>query len=231
MTTRILIADDHGVLRDGLAVLLDAEPGMRVVGEASTSEEAVRLAETLQPDLILMDISMPEQGGIEATRRIHERLPKILVLILTVHEDISLVREAIRAGAAGYILKRAVKTELLGAIQSVLRGELYVHPSMTRSLLAGSQPDDGPPGGPQSKLQGEPRRSPAGGSPAAPESLTAREVEILRLLVRGNTNSQIAEMLSVSVRTVEYHRANLTGKLNLHSRVDLIRYAAENKII
>lgn len=211
MTTRILIADDHGVLRAGLAALLNDEPNFEVIGEASTSEDALRMAVESLPDLVLMDLSMPEMGGIEATRRIHEKLPQVRVLILTLHEDIAMVREAIRAGAAGYILKRAVKTELIGAIQTVLRGDLYVHPSMMRALLAEPPPAAKP-------------------APTLAEPLTPREIDVLRLIVRGHTNSQIAEILNLSVRTVEYHRANLTAKLNLHSRVDLIRYAAENGI-
>ena len=211
MATRILIADDHGVLRAGLAALLNDEAGFEVIGEAGTSEEAVRLAVESRPDLVLMDLSMPEMGGIEATRRIQERTPEVRVLILTLHEDIGMVREAIRAGAGGYILKRAVKDELIGAIRTVLRGDMYVHPAMMRALLSEPQPESRPT------------------APLA-EPLTTREVDVLRLIVRGHTNSQIAEILNLSVRTVEYHRSNLTGKLNLHSRVELIRYAAENGI-
>jgi two-component system response regulator NreC len=211
MATRILIADDHGVLRAGLAALLNDEAGFEIVGEAATSEEALRLTVEIRPDLVLMDLSMPEIGGIEATRRIHERTPEVRVLILTLHEEIDMVREAIRAGAGGYILKRAVKTELISAIQTVLQGDLYVHPAMMRALLAEPQPASKSP------------------SPLA-EPLTPREVDVLRLIVRGHTNSQIAEILNLSVRTIEYHRANLTSKLNLHSRVELIRYAAENGI-
>jgi DNA-binding NarL/FixJ family response regulator len=138
-------------------------------------------------------------------------MPEARVLILTLHEDIGMVREAIRAGAGGYILKRAVKTELISAIQTVLRGDLYVHPSMMRALLVEQQP--------------EPKTS-----DRLIEPLTPRELDVLRLIVRGHTNSQIADILSISMRTVEYHRANLTGKLGIHSRVDLIRYAAENGI-
>ena len=211
MATRILIADDHGVLRAGLAAILNDEPGFDVIGEAATSEDALRLSVETLPDLVLMDLNMPEMGGIEATRRIRENLPQVRVLILTLFEDISLVREAIQAGAGGYILKRAVKAELIGAIQTVLQGDLYVHPSMMRALLADPRP----------KLKDS-------GSLAEP--LTPRELDVLRLIVRGHTNGQIAQILSLSVRTVEYHRANLTGKLGLHSRVDLIRYAAENSI-
>lgn len=211
MPTRILIADDHGVLRAGLAALLNAEPGMEVVGEASTSEEALRLAIELKPDLVLMDISMPDLGGIEATRCIVEALPGARVLILTVHEDIGLMREAMQAGAVGYILKRAVKSEMINAIQTVLRGDVYVQPALLRSLLTD-----------QPKYMASP-------APAL-DSLTPREIDILRLIVKGYTNSQIAKLLSISVRTVEYHRGNLTNKLNLRSRVELIRFAAEHGI-
>src|SRR5512134_2116057 len=123
MQGRILIADDHGVLRAGLTSLLNAEPDLQVVGDASTGEDALRLAIELRPDLVLMDVSMPDQGGIEATRRILEAVPGMRVLMLTVHEDVSLVREAVRAGAAGYILKKAVKSEMITAIHTVLNGD------------------------------------------------------------------------------------------------------------
>jgi two-component system, NarL family, response regulator NreC len=211
MPIRVLIADDHGVLRAGLNAMLSAEPDLEVVGEAGTGEEALRQVAELHPDLVLMDVSMPEMGGIEATRRIKEVQPETHVLILTVHEDIGLVREVIHAGAAGYIPKRAVKTEVINAIHTVLHGDIYVHPAMMRALLT-----DAP----------KPADQPA---PQA-EALTPREIDVLRLVVKGFTNSQIAEKLYISVRTVEYHRGNLTGKLNLHSRVELIRYAAEHGI-
>jgi two-component system response regulator NreC len=211
MPTRVLIADDHGVLRAGLMALLNAERDLQVVGEASTGEEALKLAVELSPDVVLMDISMPDLGGIEATRRLLERMPDSRVLILTVHEDIGLVREAIHAGVAGYILKRAVKNELINAIHTVLRGDLYIHPAMMRALLT-----ETPKSSNQPTQQVEP--------------LTPREIEVLKLVVKGYTNSQIAKLLHVSVRTIEFHRANLTGKLNLRSRVELIQYAAEHNL-
>jgi DNA-binding NarL/FixJ family response regulator len=177
------------------------------VGEASTGAEALQLAAKLCPDPVLMDISLPDLDGIEVTRRLLATHPNMRVLILTLHEDVGLVREAIHAGASGYIPKRAVKTEMIYAIRAVERGDLYVHPGMMRGLLTTHQPDSQP----------EPQAEP----------LTPREIEVLKLVVKGYTNSQIADQLHVSVRTVEFHRANLTGKLNLHSRVELMRYASE----
>ena len=211
MPIRILIADDHGVLRAGLIALLNAEPDLQVVGEANTAEEGLRKAIELSPDLVLMDISLPDLDGIEATRRIVEVRPGMRVLMLTMHEDVGLMREAIRAGAAGYILKRAVKSEMITAIHTVLGGDVYVHPALLSALLSEA-----------------PR--PADPTAAQVEALTTRELDVLRLIVRGYTNSQMADLLNISVRTVEYHRGNLTGKLNLRSRVELIRYAAEHGI-
>jgi two-component system response regulator NreC len=209
MVIRILIADDHGVLRAGLRALLKAEPELEVVGEAADGAEALRLAGALRPDIVLMDISMPDCGGIEATRRLRALLPDVRVLILTVHDDKSMVQEAIQAGAAGYILKRAAESELVNAIQAVSHGDMYVHLPMTRSL------------------QAEATAMPASDRVAA-ETLTPREIEVLRLIARGHTNRQIANLLTLSVRTVESHRANLMDKLDLHSRVELVRYAAQH---
>jgi len=212
MAIRILIADDHGVLRAGLRALLNAEPDLEVVGEAADGNEALRLVEKLHPDVLLLDISMPGPGGIEVTRRVKRTLPDTRVLILTVHEDEGLLREAIRAGAAGYIVKRAVESELINAIHAVWRGDLYVHPAMTRALLKDLQ---------------------ASVTPEQPpvEPLTPRETEVLSLIAQGYTNRQIAEKLSISVRTVESHRANIMGKLGLRSRVELVRYAREHGLL
>src|SRR5512134_2376979 len=140
MTVRLIIADDHGVLRAGLIALLNDEPGMEVVGEADDENSAVSLAVEKRPDVVLMDLSMPNTGGIEATRRIKQLVPEARILILTVHEDKSLMQEAIRSGAMGYILKRAVKSELINAIQAVMRGELYLHPAMARLLFMETPP-------------------------------------------------------------------------------------------
>lgn len=210
----ILLADDHGVLRAGLRALLDAEPGLQVVGEATDGQETLLLAGELHPDVVLLDVSMPGPGGIEVTRQLEEALPETRVLILTVHEDESLLREAIQAGAAGYITKRAIKSELINAIHAVWRGDLYVHPAMTRALLGDSPPSP-----------------PAGENQGLVEPLTPREIEVLRLIAQGYTNCQAAEVLYISVRTVESHRANVMGKLGLRGRVELVRYALEHGLL
>jgi two-component system response regulator NreC len=176
MTSQILIVDDHGVIRAGLHALLDSEPDLRVVGEAENSEKAVEMAGQLHPDIVLMDISMPGANGIEATRQICEKYPSSKVLVLTVHEDRELLQEALRCGASGYVLKQAVKSELINAIHAVARGELYVHSSMTRALL------NAPP------VSSHPTRS-------KDSELTLREVEIVRLIAKGYTNQKIGELL------------------------------------
>ncbi len=211
MPLRVLIADDHGVLRAGLRALLKTEEDLQVVDEAADGDTALRLASRLRPDIVLLDLSMPGPGGIEVTRKLKEMLPATRVLILTVHEDETLLREALNAGASGYIIKRAVESELINAIHAVSRGEIYVHPAMTKWLLK-----EPAPAAPK-------RRDPA--------ALTPREIEVLRLIVQGHTNSQIAEVLRLSVRTIESHRANLMGKLGLQSRVELVRYAVKNKLL
>ena len=211
MKLKILIADDHGILRAGLRALLKSDSNLEVVGEAENGEETLRLAMQLNPDIVLMDMNMPGMNGVETTRQLIKQNTDLRVLVLTIHEDYEMVREAIQAGAAGYIIKRAADSELTNAIQAVSRGELYVHPAMTRALLNPQTQDTA------KSIGGEP--------------LTSRELEVLRLLAQGYTNKQIAEELSVSVRTVETHRANITGKLNIRSRVELLRYATKHGLI
>ena len=209
MATRILIADDHGVLRGGLRNLLSPESDLDVVGEAEDGAQAVQLARQLRPDLILMDISMPNLGGIEALKQLGEVLPDTKVLMLTVHEDESLLRKAIQAGASGYVVKRAADSELINAIRTVIKGDIYIHPAMTRALLKGFAP---------ARVTKN----------LSAHTLTQRELEVLRLIARGYTNVQIAERLSISARTVEGHRANLMSKLDLHSRMELVEYAEQH---
>ncbi len=212
MATRVLIADDHAVVRAGLRALLGAEPSLELVGEASGGVEAVELALRLRPDILLLDMSMPDQDGLAVTRQVRAQVPAARILILTVHEDVGLLREAIKAGASGYVVKRAAEAELIAAIATVLRGDLYVDPALLPSLLGEEAPK-------------------AAAEEDAREPLTPRESEVLRLIAQGYTNRQIGEALTLSVRTVEGHRANLSAKLGMHSRVELVRYAREHGLI
>jgi two-component system, NarL family, response regulator NreC len=212
MPIRILITDDHGVIRAGLRALLSGLPEIEVVGEAVDGRDTLRKAVELNPDIVIMDLSMPEMGGVEATAQLAQIAPNVRVLILTVHEEESLLKEVIRAGAVGYIIKRAVEDELIHAIRVVARGDMYVHPSMTRVLFSP------PPSSPESM-------------DSAVEALTAREIEVLRLLAKGYTNRQIAEQLGISPRTAEGHRANLSSKLGLRSRVELVDYAQQHGLL
>ncbi len=215
MTARVLIVDDHTLIRRGLRDLIEGEPDLLAVGEAGSSDEALRLAEELQPDVVLLDVSLPGLGGIEVTRRLRAAQPELRVLILTVHEDESLLREALHAGAAGYIVKRALDSELIEALRAVAHGDPYIHPLMTRALLQALQPP--PPPAPPAQAPVEP--------------LTPRELDVLRLLAHGYTNREIAGHLSISVRTAEGHRASLMAKLGLRSRLDLVKYAEEHRLL
>jgi two-component system response regulator NreC len=209
---RVVIADDHAIVRGGLRALIHDEIGLELIGEAAGGYEAIELVEKDQPDVLVLDISMPDLDGISVTRRLKQNYPNLQILILTLHEDEAMLKEAIKAGASGYILKRAAESELISAIQIILRGDMYVDPSMLRSLL------------------GEPKPVPAQQETPV-ESLTPRETEILRLIVEGYTNRQIAEHLNISIRTVEGHRANISDKLGLHSRLELVRYARQHGMI
>lgn len=214
MTIRVLIVDDHAIVRTGLRALIKGEPGMELIGEATCGEDALSMAKTLRPDVMVLDLSLPDLDGIQVTRQMKSAQPDVRVLILTVHEDEALLREAIRAGASGYIIKHAAESELISAIHSVKIGDLYIHPRMIRGLLSESESPT--------------VRSTQSASPE--EMLTPREIDVLRLIVQGYTNRQMAEELSLSVRTIEGHRSNLTEKLGLHSRVELARYAREHSL-
>jgi len=209
---RILIADDHAVVRSGLRAILGSDPDLEIVGEAEDGTQTLDMVERLHPDVVLLDITMPPEDGITTAKRLKEAHPEVIVLFLTMHEDESLLHEALQAGASGYVIKRAAESEIIDAIHAVRRGDIYVHPSMTRALLHQ----------PVTSLH---RRS----LPAI--ELTRRELDVLRLLAKGNTNRQIAELLGLSTRTVENHRANLMGKLCLTSRVELVEYAEEHELI
>ncbi len=212
MAIKVIIADDHAIVRAGLRTLITSEKDLELIGEATGGLEAIEKVDQLSPDVLVLDISMPDKDGIEVIRTLKMGEKACAILVLTVHEDDALLREAVRLGAAGYILKHAAESELISAIRSVFRGELYIHPKMIRSLLQNESSATVPE---QSTL----------------EKLTLREVEVLKLIVQGYTNKQVAEELGISIRTVEGHRANLTDKLAIRSRVDLLRYARDHHLI
>ncbi|MFD0710552.1 response regulator [Paenibacillus sp. GCM10027626] len=212
---RIVIVDDHAVVRSGLKLLLDARDDMTVIGEASEGEEAIRLSEQLLPDVVLMDLSMPHgKDGLTASRELQQRLPEIAVLILTMHDDEEYLFRAIQAGASGYVLKSAPHEELVNAIRTVAAGNAYLHPTATKRLMI-------------EYLE----RLSNGESTDLYETLTVREKEILSLAAKGYGNKEIAEQLVISVKTVETHKGNVMEKLGLRSRPDLVKYAAKKGLL
>jgi two-component system response regulator NreC len=212
LAIKVLIADDHAIVRAGLRSLITSESDLALLGEATGGLESIEKVHELNPDVLVLDISMPDLDGIEVIRALKQESSQCAILILTVHEDEALLREAIRIGAAGYIIKHAAESELIAAIRSVFRGELYIHPKLIRSLI---EPEINVPPKELSNL----------------ETLTLREEEVLKLIVQGYTNKQVAQELSISIRTVEGHRANLTNKLGMRSRVDLLRYARDHHLV
>ncbi len=214
---RVLIADDHTVLRAGLKMLLESQPDIEVVGEAADGRETVQQAQKLRPDVVLLDITMPGMEDFWALRRLREAMPGCQVLILTMHDDEGYLRQALREGASGYVVKKAADVELLSAIRAVYRGDLYIHPSMTKAILEGSLNLE--------VKEAAPRASPG------PESLSPREREVLHLVALGYTNSQIAEKLYISVKTVETYKARIKEKLGLKTRAALVRYALREGLL
>ncbi|MBA4379571.1 MAG: DNA-binding response regulator [Anaerolinea sp.] len=212
--TRILLADDHAVLRAGLRLLLNSQEGLQIVGESGSGTETLTLAEKLQPDLILLDLSMPALGGLDALPTLRKLAPAAKILILTMHDDPQYLRTALHNGASGYVLKKAADVELLSAVRAVLRGEMYVHPSLTRVLLE----DILPAGEPSAEND-------------AWERLSEREQEVLKQVALGYTSAEIAAQLSLSAKTVETYRARGMEKLGLRSRAALVRFALKKGLI
>jgi DNA-binding NarL/FixJ family response regulator len=211
---RLVLAEDHTILREGLHALLALNSALEVVAEVDNGRDAVRAAGALKPDLVLMDLSMPGIDGMTAMREIKRRYPEISMLVLTVHKTEEYIRAALEAGASGYVLKDASRQELLMAIQTVLSGKTYISPAVSERIVSGY-------------LDG-------GKAPtvhSASEGLTSRERQVLKLVAEGQRNKDIAEYLCISVKTVEKHRANLMHKLNLHTASALTAYAIENGIV
>jgi two-component system response regulator NreC len=210
---RVLLADDHTILRDGIRALLDDQADIEVIGEAEDGLSTVKMVAKLKPDVVIMDIAMPILNGLEATRQIQRDYPQVKVLILTMHENEEYIRQVLAAGALGYVLKDAAAHDLLGAIRAVHRGEAVLSPAITRLVI-------------EDYLRWGDIR-PADIS----NGLTPREREILQLIAEGYTNKEIAEILNLSVKTIQSHRSNLMNKLDLHDRGELIKYAIQKKII
>ena len=211
---RVLIADDHELVREGIRLILESQPDMEVLGEAANGREVLEKARELRPDIVLMDIGMPEMNGLEATRQIKRSLPDAQILALTVHESGDYFFRMLAAGAAGYVLKGAPSSDLLSALRAASRGEVHLHPSLTTRLV----------GDYVRRL----RRGEAGDSY---DTLTEREKDVLMLLAEGHTNQEIATQLVISPSTVETHRTHIMEKLGLRNRTDLVKYAIRHGLI
>ncbi len=206
---RVLLADDHTMVRQGFQLILSQQSDMEIVGEAGNGREAVELAEKLQPDVVVMDVAMPELNGIEATRRVLVSAPRTRVLALSMHKDSAYVREVLRAGARGYLLKDSVDHDLVTAVRAVARGDGYLSPGVSDSVLTDYRRHVTDP----------------------LDLLTAREREVLQHIAEGKTNKEIATLLKLSVYTVDAHRSRIMEKLNLHSTGELVRFAVRNGLV
>ncbi len=211
---RVILIDDHAILRAGLRAIISAEADMEVVGEASDGREAVAKAERLLPDVALMDISMPVMDGLEATHRIQQSCPEVKVLVLTIHDNEEYLFQVLEAGASGYLVKKSADTELISAIHAVHRGEAFLSPQVTKMLIGRYL---------YAVNQGEEKQH--------YDELTSREKEVLKLIADGYTNQEIADRLIISVKTVETHRAHILEKLELRTRADLVKYARSHGIL
>ncbi|HEX4166021.1 MAG TPA: response regulator transcription factor [Bryobacteraceae bacterium] len=203
---RILLADDHTIVRQGLKLILSSQQDLEVVGEAANGREVVELTQQLQPDIVLMDVAMPDVNGIEATRRLMEQNSRLRILVLSMHKEAVYVREILKAGARGYLLKDVIDTELLNAIRSVARGDGYVSPAVSSALLSDYRQNVTNP----------------------VDLLTNREREVLQLIAEGKTNKEVATKLNLSVYTIDSHRGKIMEKLNLHSTGELVRFAIKH---
>lgn len=212
--TTIVLADDHAIVRQGLRALLETDPEMEIVGESADGLTALELIEDLRPDIAIVDVTMPDLSGLEVVRRVARRSPDTAVIVLSMHADEGYVIEALRSGAAGYVLKSTSTSSIIDAIREVMHGRRYLSPPFT-----------------QRAIEAYIRASEEEGHEDAYETLTLREREVLHLVAQGHTNAEIAARLVISPRTVETHRANLMRKLNLHTQADLWRYSLRRGII
>ena len=212
--TRVFLADDHLVLREGIRTLLQREPGIEVVGEADDGGEAVKKVIQLVPDVVLMDITMPHLNGIEATRKIKKIIPQVKVLILTMHETGQYLSQMLEAGASGYVVKTTSMSDLVSAINAVHRGDVYLYPSIARTLV-------------EDYLD----KAKTGEEKTSDEGLTSRERQILMYIAEDKKNKDIAELLGITISTVQTHRTNLMDKLGAHDRTELVKYAISKGII
>jgi DNA-binding NarL/FixJ family response regulator len=212
LTTRILLADDHGLVRRGLRLILDAQPDLEVLAEASDGAEAVKLALGTDIDLAIFDISMPRMTGLQAARELQQRRPDLRILILSMHESEQYLYEALRAGASGYVVKRAADRDLVEACRATIRGEPFLYPGAVTALITDYL-----------------RRAHNGEEPR--DLLTPRETEVIKLVAESYTNRQIAEALVISEKTVDRHRANILEKLGMRDRVELTHYAIRNGLV
>lgn len=211
---KLILVDDHAVVRSGLRMLLEAQPDIEIIGEAENGTEAVALVKKLNPDAVLMDIQMPDMTGIEATKIIKKHAPDTAILALTMHEDDQYFFEMLHAGASGYVPKRAAPDELVVAIRTICRGEVFLYPTLATRLVKDYL-----------------KRADDDESPGAYDELTPREREVLTLIAEGFSNAEVADQLVISVKTVDRHRENIMRKLNMHSRVDLVKYAIKIGLI
>ncbi len=212
----VLLADDHTIVRQGLRAILDAQPDLEVVGEVSDGRSAVREVRAMQPDVVVMDIAMPDLNGIEATRQVTAGPDAPRVIILSMYADVEHVLHALRAGASGYVRKQDADTELVAAVRSGKREDPFLSPSVDRDLLEAHMRRAEAPGGRQ---------------PQQYQPLTSREREVLQLVAEGNPNKRIASMLGIAIRTVEAHRASIMRKLDLRDQAGLVRYAVRKRIV
>lgn len=218
MPLSILIADDHGIVREGIRALLDSQPDLEVVGAAENGRQAVEMVWKLKPDLVIMDVAMPDLNGIDATRQLTKDYPSLKILALSTHSDHSYVREMLRAGAAGYLLKDCYFDELLFAIRAIQAGQSYLSPAIAHLVLIDFRDGD------------MPASTPGRGLAMSESLLTGREREVLQLLAEGHTMKEVAAELSISIKTVETHRKRISEKLGLRSISELTKYAIREGI-